>query len=174
MKLSLTEDQGLIQSSALDWLSGQYDFRQREAGLHRDGGSPETWRAFAEMGWLGLPLPEEVGGLGMGLLEAGLLMQTLGRHLVVEPVHATVLQAARLVALAGTPAQQAEWLPPLVAGELRLALAHMEPDDRGPWGARRAMARRSPEGWRIDGEKRQAIAAPGASQIGRASCRERV
>lgn len=162
MKLSLTEDQGLIQSSALDWLSGQYDFRQREVGLHRDGGSPHVWRAFAEMGWLGLTLPEAAGGLDMGLLDAGLLMQTFGRHLVVEPLHATVLQAARLVALAGTAGQQAEWLPPLVAGELRLVLAHMEPRDRCPWGPRRTVARRSPQGWRIDGEKRQAIAAPGA------------
>lgn len=164
MRLSLTEEQGLVQSSALDWLAGQYDFRQREAGLHRDGGSPQAWRAFAEMGWLGLPLPEAAGGLGMGLLEAGLLMQALGRHLVVEPVHATVLQAARLVALAGTPAQQAEWLPPLVAGAHRLALAHGEPGDRLPWGPRRTTASRSPEGWRLDGDKRQAIAAPGAAR----------
>lgn len=164
MRLSLTEEQGLIQSSALDWLAGQYDFRQREAGLHRDGGSPQTWRAFAEMGWLGLPLPEAAGGLGMGLLEAGLLMQALGRHLVVEPVHATVLQAARLVALAGTPAQQAEWLPPLMAGVHRVALAHMEPCDRLPWGPRRTTASRSPDGWRLDGDKHQAIAAPGAAR----------
>lgn len=163
MRLALTEEQTLIQSSALDWLAGRYDFRQREAGLHRDGGSPVAWAAFAEMGWLGLPIPEDAGGLGLGPLEAGLLMQAFGRHLVVEPWHACVLQAARLLALAGTAAQQAEWLPSLMAGERRLALAHAEPGDRLPWAQRRTTAARTSSGWRLDGAKRPSMAAPGAA-----------
>ena len=163
MRLSLTEEQSLIQSSALDWLAGQYDFRQREAGLHQDGGSPDTWAAFAEMGWLGLPIPEEAGGLGMGSLETGLLMQAFGRHLVVEPWLASVGQAGRLLALAGNPAQHSEWLPRLIAGEVRLALAHAELSDRLPWGSRKTTAGRSSQGWRLTGEKRQVVGAIGSA-----------
>lgn len=163
MRLSLTDEQSLITSSALDWLGGQYDFRQREAGVHRDGGSPDTWAAFAEMGWLGLPIPEDAGGLGMGSLETGLLMQAFGRHLVVEPWLASVVQAGRLLALAGTPAQQSQWLPRLMAGEVRLALAHAEPGDRLPWEGRRTTAVRSAQGWRLTGEKRHVIGAVGSA-----------
>jgi alkylation response protein AidB-like acyl-CoA dehydrogenase len=164
MRLTLTEDQALIQSSAMDWLADRYDFRQREASVHRDGGAKDVWRAFAEMGWLGLPLPEAHGGLGMGPMEAGLLMQAFGRHLVVEPWHACVLQAGRLLSLAGAAAQQSEWLPGSVSGEARLSLAHMEPGDRLPWEPRRTMAVRDAAGWTLTGEKRQVIAAPGAAR----------
>lgn len=163
MNLTLTEEQALIQASALDWLSSNYDFRQREAGVHCDGGSRSAWQGFADMGWLGLPLPEDVAGLAMGPSEVGLLMQAFGRHLVVEPWWASVAQAGRLIALAGTADQQAEWLPPLIAGELHLALAHTEPGDRLPWAMRRTRARQTESGWRISGEKRQVIAAVGAS-----------
>lgn len=164
MKLTLTEEQALIQASALDWLAGNYDFRQRESSVHRDGGSAAVWQGFAQMGWLGLPLPDGAAGLGMGPLEVGLLMQAFGRHLVAEPWWASIAQAGRLLALAGTAGQQAEWLPRLVAGELRLALAHMEPGDRLPWAPRRTSAWRTPNGWLLDGEKRQVIAAVGASR----------
>ena len=162
MDLALTEEQVLIQSSALDWLAGNYDFRQRAASLHKDGGSPAAWSAFADMGWLGLPLPEGDGGLGLGPMEAGLLAQAFGRHLVVEPWHACIVQAGRLLALAGTPEQRDTWLPRLVAGETRLALAHMEPGDRVPWTQRKTRAEQTASGWRIHGEKRQVMAAPGA------------
>lgn len=164
MRFSLTDEQQLIQSSALDWLAGNYDFRSRNAGLHRDGGSPAAWRAFAELGWLGLPLPEDAGGSGAGLAEAGLLMQAFGRHLVVEPWHACVLQAARLLALCGDAQQQARWLPGVVAGQHRLALAHAEPGDSLPWAARRCIAQPDAGGWRLHGRKQLVIGGPGAAR----------
>ena len=146
MTFSINEEQQLIQASALDWLAGNYSFRQREASVHRDGGAAVVWRAFAEMGWLGLPLAEAAGGFGGGPLEAGVLMQAFGRHLVVEPLRACVLQAARLLALAGTQ-QQERWLPGVIAGEHRLAFAHTESGDTLPWQPRRTLAQPHGEGW---------------------------
>lgn len=163
MRFSATEEQQLVQASALDWLGGNYDFRSREAGVHRDGGSPAAWNAFAELGWLGLPLPEDVGGSGAGLAEAGLLMQAFGRHLVVEPYHACVLQGARLLALAGDARQKAEWLPGLVEGRIRLALAHAEPGDALSWSPRRCVARPVAEGWCLEGRKQLVIGGPSAN-----------
>jgi alkylation response protein AidB-like acyl-CoA dehydrogenase len=164
MRFTLTEEQQLIQASAQDWLAGNYGFRQREAGVHRDGGAPAAWSAFADMGWLGLPLGEDAGGSGAGLLEAGLLMQSFGRHLVVEPFHACVLQAARVLELAGTPQQKSRWLPSVIEGNARLALVHAEPGDALPWSGRRTVARREGSGWRIEGSKQLAIGAPAAAQ----------
>lgn len=164
MHFSLTAEQQLIQASAQDWLVGNYSFRQREASVYRDGGAAIVWRAFAEMGWLGLPLAEATGGFGGGPLEAGLLMQAFGRHLVVEPLRACVLQAARLLALAGTQQQQDRWLPGVIAGEHRLAFAHAEPGDALPWQPRRTLTQRQADGWRIDGRKLLVRGAVGAAQ----------
>jgi alkylation response protein AidB-like acyl-CoA dehydrogenase len=161
MQQVLTEEQALIRSSALDWLASNYDFRQREAGVHRDGGAPAAWSAFAELGWLALPLPEDAGGIGGGPVETGLLLQAMGRHLVVEPYVEAVVQAARLLALAGNPAQKERWLPPTMDGSVRLAFAHAEPGDALPWEPRRCVARREAGGWRLDGAKQQV--ASGAS-----------
>jgi hypothetical protein len=163
MQATLTQEQALIQASALAWLESHYDFRQRQPSVHRDGGSPRVWQAFAQLGWLGLALPEEFGGSGLGPLESGLLMQALGRHLVVEP-YAGTLQAARLLALAAAPAQQEQWLPAVVQGRVRLALAHAEAGDGGPWAPRRCTARAGAQGWRVDGSKQAVVGAPGAGQ----------
>ncbi|HSV79524.1 MAG TPA: acyl-CoA dehydrogenase [Ramlibacter sp.] len=161
MQLELSEEQRMIRASALAWLGGSYDFRQREASVHRDGGAPSAWAAFAEMGWLGLPLPESAGGLGAGLLETCLLLQAMGRFLVVEPYHAYVVQAARLLACVGTTAQQAAWLPGVVTGEHRIALAHAEAGDALPWSPRGTRALRNGDGWILDGAKRAVVSAPG-------------
>lgn len=163
MHFVLTEDQQMIADSANDWLAHHYDLRQRAAGLQRDGGNPAVWQAMAELGWLGLVLPEAAGGMELGALEAGLLGQALGRHLVVEPVLDCCLEAARLLALAGSAQQQADWLPGVVAGTQRLTLAHAE-GARLPWDAPQLRAQTDGAGWRLDGSKRCIAAAPGAAR----------
>lgn len=164
MQFSLSEEQQLIQASALDWLAGNYDFRQRAAGVHRDGGAPGVWQAFAQLGWLGLPIAEAWGGSGAGPLESGLLMQAFGRHLVVEPYHGAVLLAARALELAGTDRQRDRWLARVVDGTARLALAWVEPGDTLPWQPRRTIARRNGRQWQLDGHKQLVRGAAGAAQ----------
>lgn len=164
MLFTLTDEQRLIQSSALDWLGQHYDFRQREASVHRDGGAPGIWASFAEMGWLGLPLSQDVDGIEGGPLEQGLLMQALGRHLVVEPLRSCVVLAARLLDLAGSPAQRQQWLPAVTAGQQRLALLHHEAGDALPWGARQCSAQPHSSGWLLHGAKTAAVGAVGAQR----------
>lgn len=161
MDFLLNEAQQMIADSANDWLAHHYDLRQRAASLQRDGGNPAVWQAMAELGWLGLVLPEDAGGMALGALEAGLLAQALGRHLVVEPVLDCCLEAARLLALAGSARQQAGWLAGVVAGTQRLALAHAE-GARLPWDAPQLRARADGAGWRLDGRKRCIASAPAA------------
>lgn len=164
MDYSLTEEQQLIQASALDWLAENYDFRQRDAGVHSDAGVPGVWQTFAQMGWLGLPIAERWGGSGGGILEASLLMQAFGRHLVVEPYHNAILLGAHALALAGSDAQREQWLPQVISGDARLAFAWNEPGDVLPWLPRRTVARRKGHHWQIDGSKQAIRGAAGATQ----------
>lgn len=164
MNLARTEDQRLIESSAFDWLAAHYGFRAREAGVHRDGGSASVWQAFAGLGWLGMPLPAAHEGLELGSIECGVLLHAMGRHLVVEPVHACVHEAASLLAEAGNPEQQAQWLPGVIDGRHRLALAHCDTSHMLPWDTPALRATTTNSGWRLDGVKRGIAAGPGAQR----------
>jgi len=165
MQFDLTEDQALIAESARDWLAGHYGFRAREAGVHRDGGAATAWSAWAELGWLALPLPAAHGGIDGGPMEAGVLTQALGRHLAVEPYVSCVLQAARLLSLLGSAAQQDRWLPALAAGRSRLAFAHWEHGMKLPWDAPRCtLLRQGAHGpWLLSGAKAAVEGAAGAA-----------
>ena len=104
MRLRLTEEQTLIESSVRTLLDGEYSFAQRQHSLDAPHGCrAELWARFADMGWLALPLPQHSGGLGGGALETGLLMRAFGRHLVVEPFLACVVLAGGALARMGRP-----------------------------------------------------------------------
>jgi len=93
------------------------------------GYSPDLWMKMAELGWLGLALPEEHGGQGLGLTYLGILSAELGRALAPVPFHCTQT-AALTIAAAGTEAQRAEVLPKVASGEAILTWALTEDDPR--------------------------------------------
>ncbi|WP_285274653.1 acyl-CoA dehydrogenase family protein [Halopseudomonas bauzanensis] len=166
MLLAPTDLQDMIESSVLDYLKHEYDFIARANSLAAPNGINATvWQNFADMGWLGLPVAEEDGGIGGGPLEAGLLMRAFGQHLVVEPYLACVLRATRLLQQTANAAQQAQWLPALVAGEKRLVLAHEERFESNPWGARTTRAARDAGGYVLTGQKVLVAGAPGADAL---------
>lgn len=166
MKLALTEEQALVESSVLAFLAKEYDFAARRASLAAPHGCrADLWRRFAKLGWLGLPLPESAGGLGAGALETGLLMRAFGRHLVIEPFHACVIVAARLIAALARETQREAWLPSLIDGTSRAALAHHESDAAGPWAPRVTVATRRDGGWVLNGRKSLADGVPGADRL---------
>src|SRR5690606_20924338 len=107
--------------------------------------------------------PEAHGGLGGGAVDTGILMEGLGRGLVLEPVAGAVV-AGVLLADQGSAAQQARWLGRLADGSARLAFAPLEAG-AGIFSAATApttQARRDAEGWRLDGRKLAVLDAPGA------------
>jgi acyl-CoA dehydrogenase len=87
------------------------------------------WKEMASLGWLGVAVPEEFGGSGLGLAEVVVIVESLGRALAGTPLVSTTLVAQALVK-AGTRAQQAEWLPKICEGAIG-ALALVEP--HGDW-----------------------------------------
>lgn len=166
MLLAPTDLQEMIESSVLDYLKHEYDFIARANSLPAPNGINVTvWQNFAEMGWLGLPVTEEDGGIGGGPVEAGLLMRAFGQHLVVEPYLACVLRATRLLQQAASAAQKECWLPALIAGEKRLVLAHEERFESDPWAPRVTQATRDAEGYLLNGSKVLVAGAPGADAL---------
>lgn len=131
MDFNPTEEQRLLKESAERFIEKQYAFDHRRKLVEGDEGwSRDNWAQFAELGWLGITIPEEHGGLGWALPDLTVLMEAFGRGLVVEPYLATVLLGAGLVREAGSDAQKSEILPAVAGGEMHLAFAVAEPQGR--------------------------------------------
>lgn len=163
--LVLTAPQEMLARTAAELVSkhGGVD-RQRQI---RDEGaelgySPEVWAEMADLGWLGIPLSEEHGGLGMGLAETVLITEAMGRGLAPEPFVSAVVFAGGLLADAGSAEQRAAWLPPLIDGEKRLAPALLEAGSRYGLDRVETRARANGEGWSLSGEKVQVVGGVGA------------
>ncbi|MEZ5762850.1 MAG: acyl-CoA dehydrogenase [Xanthobacteraceae bacterium] len=166
MDLSFSEEQRLLGDAANRFVAGRYSFEARRAFLQSpEGFSRDIWREFAELGWLGLGIPEEFGGLGGGAVETGLVMEALGRGLVVEPYLATAIVAPYLILALGSPAQKSELLPQIVGGQLLLALAQAEPQSRFALNDVTTIATRTATGWTISGRKQLVLGGPWADRL---------
>jgi alkylation response protein AidB-like acyl-CoA dehydrogenase len=166
MDLSLSEEQRLLGDAAGRFIAGRYSFEQRRAILQTsEGFSRDIWREFADLGWLGLSVPEEFGGLGAGAVETGIIMDTLGRALVVEPYLSTAVISAQLIAALGSQEQKSELLPLIVEGKSLLGFAHAESQARFALHDVATMAMRADDGWRISGRKDVVVGGPWADTL---------
>lgn len=122
----------MLRDSVARYAAEQYGFQQRRAWLdHPARHSEAAWRDYAAFGWLALRLPEAAGGLDADAAAVGALMETVGQHLLMEPLLATAVLGAGLVLHAADAEQQARWLPALADGQLKLAFAS-DDDAAGP------------------------------------------
>ena len=166
MNFDLTEEQQMLQDSAARYVQKSYPFELRRARANDDGGfRRETWQAIADMGWLGVAVPEEYGGLGFSPVETGLVAEQLGRALVLEPYVACGVFPAALLVRAGEGGQRAALLEELISGEALFAVAHSERQARGTLDSVSTRAARSGDGWRIDGHKTLVVGAPVADRL---------
>jgi alkylation response protein AidB-like acyl-CoA dehydrogenase len=124
MNFELTDDQRAIQRTARDFLADAYPPAEvrRLAYESERGFTDEGWAAMCELGWPALLVPEEHGGLGLGVVELAVVQEELGAALAPSPFLSTVAAAA-VIADAGSDEQRARWLPALAAGEARGAVA---------------------------------------------------
>ncbi len=154
MDFDLTEEQRLLQESVGKLIADHYDFEKRKAYAREPAGySSERWAQFAEMGLLGLPFAEHLGGSGGTPVETMIVMEAFGRGLVLEPYLATVILGGGLLRIAGSPAQQQELVPAVAAGKLRLAFAYAERQSRYDLADIAASAKEARGGYVLDGEK---------------------
>ena len=160
MQLLLTEDQELLAKTAADFVAEQSPvsrFRELRDSDDPLGFSKSLWKQMAELGWVGIPFPEEFGGAGLGLSELTVILEALGRNLAPEPFISTVLLAGEALLLGGSDAQKKRWIEPVAAGDAFLALAYQEVRGRYDLHRIATRAERNGDGWRITGEKRHVI-----------------
>jgi len=163
VNFELTDDQRLLTESVEKLLLARYGFDKRKQYASEPcGWSREIWHAFADLGLMGLTFPEKYGGFGASPVETMLVMQSFGRHLVLEPYLASVILAGGLVSRAGDDRQRQRILPQIASGSLVAAFAHGEPQARYNLADVVTQARREGEGWLIDGAKSFVIQGSGA------------
>jgi alkylation response protein AidB-like acyl-CoA dehydrogenase len=158
--LVLTEDQEILAKTAADFVRTHSPVsRVRALRDAQDpvGFSRELWKQMAELGWVGILIPEAYGGAGMGLADLAVVLEALGRTLAPEPFLSTVLLGGQLLTIAGSEAQKQTWLPEVAAGEKILAVAYQEARSR--YDLNRVVTKAEPDGdgWRLTGEKIQVL-----------------
>ena len=157
--LARTEDQAQLADAVARFVRDHYDYRAWRAIADAEPGiSVERWADMARLGWLGIGLPEADGGFGT-LFDALQVVESLAAGLAAEPLASTTVVCGDLLARAGSEAQRAQWLPSLLEGRARWALADAErdvPSTRAEAGA---------SGWRLDGTKWLVADAPHADHL---------
>ncbi len=166
MNFDYSEEQQLLADSIRNFLAKNYTFEARKAILDSAAGhSEQVWVTFAEMGLLGLPFASEYGGFGGDAVDLMSVMEAIGEGLVVEPYLATVGLGGQFIARGGTDAQKKAILPAIVAGRLKLAFAQTERDARYNLAHIAVRAKKSGNGYVIDGEKCVVIHSPCADKL---------
>jgi alkylation response protein AidB-like acyl-CoA dehydrogenase len=129
-------------------------------------GVPDAlWKQLAELGLLGVLVPEEYGGSAQTLLEAVIVFEELGRALAPSPAFESAVMSAGVLLAAGSDAQKKEWLPKLVSGEAIVTPAWMEPQSGfGPKGVN-LRATKSGDGFVLSGQKRHVAFASSAARL---------
>jgi alkylation response protein AidB-like acyl-CoA dehydrogenase len=156
MPLVLNEDQNMLKDSAKSFCADNTPITQLrrlrddndESGFDRN-----TWQQMVELGWTGITVPEEFGGLGFGYMGLGVVMEECGRTLTASPLFATAVLGTTAIVEGGTQEQKSELLGQVVAGELLLALALEETPHHSPYGSA-TKAEKSGDGYKVSGSKK--------------------
>jgi pimeloyl-CoA dehydrogenase small subunit len=166
MDFDLSEDQRLLKDSVDRLVLDQYQFEQRKKYMAEPAGySASMWNQIAELGLLGLPFEETLGGFGGGAVETGIVMDAFGRGLVVEPYFATVILGGGLLRRAAPASVLGALAPKVAAGKLKLAFAHVERQSRYNLADVTTMARKDGSGYVLDGAKSVVIHGDTADKI---------
>ncbi|WP_294331156.1 acyl-CoA dehydrogenase family protein [uncultured Sphingomonas sp.] len=163
MPLYLNDEQTMLRDTAREFVAEHAPVRHlRSLRDAKDptGFSRDLWKQFAEMGLTGILIPEASGGLGLGHVEAGVVLEEIGRNLTPSPFLSTAVAAVE--ALKGT-AHADRWFPGIAAGDAVIAIAH---DEKPKFGRTIALkAERAGNGFRLSGTKRFAQHAHAADLI---------
>lgn len=154
MDFSLNEVQMMLADSIEKFIANDYDFESRQQHSGSDlGYSPEVWQTFAELGWTAVPFSEEDGGFDGGPIDMMVVMERLGRGLIVEPYLANVVLSGGVLRRAASDTQKAEWLSPMIGGELQATLACVEPQARYDVNNVATTATLDGDTWTLNGAK---------------------
>ena len=162
MDFSFTAEQEALRELARRILEDHVTHaRLKAVETEGDGFDRAAWQALSEARLLGVAVPEDFGGSGLGLLELCLLLEQVGRTVAPVPVFPTLVLGALAVAEFGTAEQRRRWLPGVATGEVILSAALAEPESDAP----ATVAARDGAGWRLDGVQSHVPAAHLAARI---------
>jgi pimeloyl-CoA dehydrogenase small subunit len=154
MDFDLSDDQRLLKESVDRLILDNYAFEQRKKYLSEPAGySAAMWDQITELGLLGLPFEDTLGGFGGGPVETAIVMEAFGRGLVPEPFFATVILGGGLLRRVASPETLGGLAPRIAAGKLKLAFAHVERHSRYDLADVTATARRDGSSYLLDGAK---------------------
>ncbi len=169
MGFLLNDEQRQLGDSASEFLNAQSPLslqrrlRDERAPL---GYAPALWQQVVDLGWPAAVFPEEYDGLGVGYMGLGTVFEAMGRTLAALPLLSSVVLCGELLLAAGSEAQRQRWLPGLIDGQQRLALALDETGRHHPERIKtRAQRNAQGNGWVLDGEKSFVIDGIGAAAL---------
>ncbi|HMD75256.1 MAG TPA: acyl-CoA dehydrogenase [Steroidobacteraceae bacterium] len=166
MDFRYTEEQLALQETLRRFIAKDYDFERRRSLANSPlGYSAEAWAQYAELGLLGLPYPEEFGGLGGNSVDTMAVMELVGRGLLLEPYLSTVVICGGILRDAARHAIKQALLPQIAVGKLQIALAAYEAQGRYELAHVASTAVRDAKGWRITGRKSIVLDAPSADHF---------
>jgi alkylation response protein AidB-like acyl-CoA dehydrogenase len=155
MPMILNDEQNMLKDSAKDFCTNSApiaQLRKLRDENNADGFDRDTWNSMVELGWAGIPFPEEHGGLAFGYKGLGVVTEETGRTLAASPLFATVWVGGTTINVGGSAEQKAEILPKVASGELLLALALEESHRHNPYGVA-TTATESGGSYQLSGDK---------------------
>jgi len=152
MDFDFSEDQEQLRDAVRKWVDKGYDFERRRAIVNAGGFDRAAYTELAELGLAGLYVGEDHGGLGMGPVEAMVVMEELGRGIVLEPLAQTLIASAVLQTHAPADLQSA-WLPRIAGGQAIVVLAHQERGARHHLDRCKAQAQEASGQWTLSDSK---------------------
>ena len=164
---NLDEQRSMLRDSARSYLGEQQPIavlRKLRDTQDELGYSPEGWKAFAELGYAGMLVPEAHGGLGLGLTDAALVAEQMGHTLAALPYLSTAVLAATVLGASPNAALQAQWLPRIATADTVLAVA-TEESPRASDAPLATTAKRQGNGWVLNGSKQLVIDGAAAEAL---------
>ena len=156
MPMILNDDQNILKDTAKEFCTANTpiaQLRQLRDEESADGFDRETWKSMVELGWAGIPFPEDVGGLGFGYKGLGVVTEELGRNLAASPIFSTVWLSGTILNLGGSGDQKRDYLAKIASGELLLALALEESHRHNPHSISTSAAQND-AGFTVNGNKK--------------------
>ncbi len=152
MDFDFSDEQEQLRDAVRKWVDKGYDFERRRSIVGSGGFDRSAYAELSELGLAGLYISEADGGLGMGPTEGMVVMEELGRGIVLEPLAQTLITSGVIGAYGGSEVK-ASWLPKMASGEALVVLAHLERGARYRLDACKVTATESGKGWTVNGSK---------------------
>lgn len=154
MDFGFSEEQEMLRQTVREFLDAECEMTYVRRMMDDDRGySVDQWKKMAELGWMGLVLPEEYGGAGLNMVDLVVVLEEMGRVVMPGPFFASVVLGGTAIDLGGSPELKKRYLPELAAGSLKATLAQVE--ESGRWDARGVTlaAKQDDGGFRLSGLK---------------------